>query len=129
MWGISDLVGREEKSGVLRGEGVEGDGGLVAHIELEVQQRLGEQDHVALLQGGRVQDVVIADEARVDGALQHQERLGCAGVRVQRHYPTDGKVQPGVSDALRVEAGVLFRAGQGHDGPCGCLGDIIHIAS
>ena len=125
----SDLIGGEEEPGVLGREGVEGDGGLVAHIELEVQQRLGEQDHVAHLQGGRVQDVVVADEARVDGALEHQERLGCAGVGVQGHHPTDGEVQPGVRDALRVEPGVKLRTGQRHDGPCGCLGDVVHIAA
>ena len=84
-----------------------------------MQQRLGEQDQVAHLQGGRVQDVVVADEARVDGALQHQERLGCAGVGVQGHHSTDGEVQPGVCDALRVEPGVNVRTGQGHESPCG----------
>jgi hypothetical protein len=119
-----DLVGGEKESGVLRSESVECDGGLFAHVQLEVQHCPGEQHHVALLQSGSVQDVVIADEARVDGALENQERLGCARVRVQRNDAANGEVQPGVRDALRVEPWPHLRTGQRCHSPCRSLASI-----
>jgi hypothetical protein len=119
-----DLVGGEKESGVLRSESVECDGGLFAHVQLEVQHCPGEQHHVALLQSGSVQDVVIADEARVDGALENQERLGCARVRVQGNDAANGEVQPGVRDALRVEPWPHLRTGQRCHSPCRSLASI-----
>lgn len=106
----ANLVSCEEKPGALGGECVEGDGGLLAHVQLEVLQSSGEQDYVALLQSGGEQDAVVADEARVDGALENEERLGRPGVRVEGEHPTDCKVQPGVGDALRVDGGPRLRS-------------------
>jgi hypothetical protein len=107
---LEDQVGREEEAGVLRRERVEGDGGPLAHIELEVLQAAWEEDDVALLQGGRVQDVVVADEARVHAALEHEQRLGGARVGVQREHAAHGEVEAHVGDALRVDAGPLVRS-------------------
>ena len=124
--GLEDLVGGEQQARVLRVQRVERDGGLVAHVELEVQQRAREQDHVALLQRGGVQHVVVAHEARVDGALEHEQRLGRARVRVQRHHAADGEVQAAVREALRVEARELH--GRGDDGR-GARGRLVHVAA
>jgi hypothetical protein len=107
---LEDLVGREEEAGVLRRERVEGDGGPLAHIELEVLQAAREEDDVALLQGGRVQDVVVADEARVHRALEHEQRLGGAWVGVEREHAAHGEVKAHVGDALRVDARPLLRS-------------------
>jgi hypothetical protein len=102
---FEDLVGRDEEAGALRRERVEGDGVLFAHVELEVLQPAREEGDVALLQGGRVQDVVVADEARVHAALEHEQRLGRARVRVQREHPAHCEVEARVRDALRVDGG------------------------
>jgi hypothetical protein len=107
---LEDLVGREEEAGVLRRERVEGDGGLLAHIELEVLQPAREEDDIALLQRGRVQDVVVADEAHVHAALEHEQRLGGARVGVQWEHAAHGKVEAQVGDALHVDAGPLVRS-------------------
>lgn len=82
------LIGGEE-IGVLGGESVERDGGLVADVELEVLERFWEEVHVAVLQRGRVQDVVVADGARVDAALHHEQRLGGVRVGVDGHHAAD----------------------------------------
>ena len=106
-----------KKSGVLGGEGVEGEGGLIAQVDLEVQECFGKQDHVAHLQGAGVQDIVVTDEARVSGILENEQLLGYTRVGVEGHHPTE----PGVGDDLRVDAGEFLWAEEGHDGPYGCL--------
>ena len=91
--GDEDMVGGGEEAGVLRREGVEGDGGLIADVELEVREAAGKHGDVTHLQRGREQHVVLGDEPRVDGALEHRQRLRRARMRVHRHHAADGEVQ------------------------------------
>ena len=57
---------------------------------------LGEDSEVPNLQSGSIQDVVVADEARVDRSLQHQQRLRCKRVGVEGDDATNVKVESGV---------------------------------
>jgi len=50
----TNLGGGGEEAGALGGERVEGDGGLLAHVELEVRQAVREDDDIAHLQRGHV---------------------------------------------------------------------------
>jgi len=119
------LGGCEEESWVLRVERVEGDRGLVGHVELEVHRASREDDHVARQQRGGEQLVVVAHEARVHAALEHEQSFGGARVRVQRHHAPHGEVQSRVRDALRVDARVIHGRGQHGNG---ARGGLVHVA-
>ena len=67
-----------------------------------------EDGEVPNLQGGSIQHVVVAHEARVDRPLQHQECLGRVRVGVDGEDAADAKVEPEVRDTLSVHAGKLI---------------------
>jgi len=98
------LLGDEQEAGVLRGERVEGDGALLAHVDLEVHMRFGEDGDIALVQRRRVQHVIVTHKAREHAALEHEQRLGRARVRVEGNHAADVEVQATVRHALRVQA-------------------------
>ena len=64
---------------------------------------LWEDSEVPNLQSGSIQDVVVADEARVDRSLHHKQRLRRKRVRVGWDDSAEVKVESDVRDALRVE--------------------------
>lgn len=85
---------------------------------------LWEDSEVPNLQGGSIQDVVVADEARVDRSLQHKKRLCCKRVGVEGEDATNLKVESEVRDALSVERWKLFHNCKVEIGTCACDGRI-----
>ena len=97
------LIRCREESRVLRGEVVKCDCRFVANIELEMLSSFGEDSEIPNLQGGGIQHVVVADEARVDRSFYNQQCLRCERVGVQWEHSTDSEVETDVRDAQSVE--------------------------
>ena len=100
-------------------------GGPVAHVELEVHQAAREHEQLALLDGGgeqRVGGAVGAHEAHVQLALEHQEELRRARVRVRGVEPALGEVDARGAQPLRVEPGELPHEGGRDGGLVGVVG-------
>lgn len=92
--------GRDVEAGVLRVERVERGGRPVPHVDLEVLGGAREDGEVFRVQRGREQYVVAGDEAGVDGALHHKQRLGGERVRVGSDDAPPPRSQDGRGRAL-----------------------------
>ena len=123
--GLKHLVCRDEESWVLWGQSIKCDGSFVPDIQLEMLGALWEDSEVPNLQGGSIQDVVVADEARVDRSLQHKQRLCCKRVGVEGEDAANVKVESGVRDALSVECWKLFHESRVEISTCACDGCIM----
>ena len=86
---------------------------------------LWEDSEVPNLQGGSIQDVVVADEARVDRSLHHKQRLCCKRVGVEGEDATNVKVESGVRDALSVERWKLLHKSRVEISTCACDGSVM----
>lgn len=109
-------LGCKERLGDLRGPGVlavesgYGNGGLIAHVELEVDEAAGENKEVAGVEGLLEEDVGGGDEAHEELALDNEEDLGSAGVDVGGvEAPFGSEVDASHGEALGVES----REGEG----------------
>ena len=95
-------------------------GGRVPGVPLEVNQPAREHEHVPGRQG--LGDEPVAgrgDEAHVQRALEDEDHLRGARVRVRRVHPARRVVDPGEGDAQRVQAGHLDHVGRGDHGAVG----------
>ncbi|RWV81621.1 hypothetical protein GW17_00056938, partial [Ensete ventricosum] len=91
-------------------------------VLLEVDQAAGEDEDVALGDGLGDQLVGGGDEAHVEGAVEHEDDLGGAGVGVRRVQPAGGVVDAGHGHAQGVEARDLLHVGGRHQGAHGGVG-------
>jgi hypothetical protein len=108
---------------VLAAQPRQGHGRTHAHVELEVDESLGEHEHVACVQCRCEQLVGRAHEPHVQLALQHREDLGGARVSVGHVDAALGEVKAGQGDAEGVEAREL----SGEDGRDGVGGGVVSI--
>jgi hypothetical protein len=108
---------------VLAAQPRQGHGRALAHVELKVDESLGEHEHVARVQRRRKQLVGRAHEPHVQLALQHRQDLGGARVGVRHVDAALGEVEAGQGDAEGVEAREL----RGEDGRDGVGGGVVSI--
>ena len=105
--GAEHGVGDGDGAGVLAAERGDGHGGGLAVVELEVDEPLREDEHVAhdqLLGEERVvEQLVGGDEAHQERALDHRQDLRPARVRVRRVLPAGDEVDARQRDAQRVQ--------------------------
>jgi hypothetical protein len=94
-------------------------GGLLAWVRLEVHEAAREREDVAGGDGLGDELVGGGDEADVERAVEHEDQLGGARVRVRRVEPAGGVVDAGEGDAQRVEPRDLLDVGAGDHGACG----------
>ncbi len=97
--GFQQLVGGNQEAGELGIEAVEGDGRSTTNIDLEMHSSLGEDVNVSPLQNFCIQHVVEADEARVDGPLHHEQRLGRQRMRVWRNDASHPEIKSHMRDS------------------------------
>jgi hypothetical protein len=105
---------QDHQAGVGAAVGGERHRRVVAEVVLEVQQALREHHEVALVQ--RLGEHLVrqgGDEAGGHGALDDEEELAAARVRVQRHDAARGEVDARGGDAEPVHAGEPGDEGRG----------------
>jgi hypothetical protein len=112
-------VGDGDHAGELAAERGECEGGGLAVVELEVDEPLREDEHVAdhqLLGEEHVVVLVGADEAHEERALDHHQDLGAARVRMRRVLPAGEEVDARHGYAQRVQPRQLRHRHRRHRG-------------
>jgi hypothetical protein len=94
-------------------------GGLLAGVQLEVHEAARKREDVAGGDGPGDELVGGGDEADVERAVEHEDQLGGARVRVRRVEPAGGVVDADEGDAQRVEPRDLLHVGAGDHGAGG----------
>ncbi|MCO5587850.1 hypothetical protein L7F22_041802 [Adiantum nelumboides] len=102
---------------VLAGEGGVSHSSLMGHIELEVDEALGEEEKLALLDGLGEELVLRGDKTHIKGALLQEEKLGAAGVDVRRVEAAHCVVNSGHGNSVGVEPWEFAHIGQRHNRP------------
>ncbi|URE33573.1 porphobilinogen deaminase [Musa troglodytarum] len=106
-FGAEDGIGDGDHPRVLAAETGDCDGRLGAEVELEVDEALGEHEHVTLANHFGDEPVVGVggDEADVERAFQHRQYLRRPGMDVRRVEAVRCEIQSSHGDAEGVEAG------------------------
>lgn len=110
--GSEDSLGNERSTRVLAVEGGNGQGRLIANVQLEVDEATGEDKEVTSVQGLLKEGIGGANEAHKELSLDKEEDFSSTGVNVRGDKATFGsKIKTSNGEALSVKS---------REGECKC---------